>query len=603
MKGILQGILNVLIRELIFTQPTADGTIPPNLIPPKKVIPQPDDQPNITPPPRVIYVPVGGGNSKPDVIYVPSLPAPPTVPPRRLPKEADGQSPTKTPKKHSISIKTALYDEIHGELLTFPLTQKKAVFTRYELDGFAQKMRATLELGANAYGIWLANERGDEIDDGVPAPKTYDGTALVTPSNLMGLSGEVGFIYGIGPLTTLASAYQVSRVNARQPVTGYVPLIIEFNSKAIPDPNPSFLGSPGFMISGGLEGIKKVLGVEDFNWLLNAKPEEILKGYGLMQFAKGGDAEDFEEKIESAIKNGTFSQLIASIGETTNGNKLKIKSIPRLIGLLSSAAFFRAGYHRLPQEYPEYLTKDKAGLTTGKKGSTPPPRKQIQMGDMLEIQDWQNRQLDALFGEWSTTISIKSPDGKEEEEIHLPNLAEAIGELFSLVFNINLLSEHQTQMQIKALSELIKLFNQDLLTHDHVVAISKFLGYNGETKTEEVPLPFNPKADDLLGFQKPSKHKVLRWKNVDRAILKEDLVTLGVNAAKAASAVWRKYRPGEPLPGEKIKEKREEAKKLADEQWDKWIKDNNLPTGYEKLDQKPRPIIDNIPIAESQDDA
>ncbi|BFM40730.1 hypothetical protein [Synechocystis sp. LKSZ1] len=563
--------------------------------------------PSLTPPPSVVYVPTGNG-ARPEVSI--EIKDPPEVPNRRLPKEADGQTDTKTPKKRSISIKQQLTEKPYGGLLTHPVSTKPIKRYNLQLSKFKEQLTAAKEDSVRKFANWMTlqqaqpanQEEKKEYDELAKDLTLWDSFALVAPASIPGLSGEIGLLYGMKPLAVLASAYNVSRANAYQEVTGYVPLKLTVGNKPIADSTPTTLGDQKLQISTDGE-IRKVLGVDDFSWALTASPEDILKGYGLLQFAKNGESEEFSKQVKAALESGNVKQFIEGISGTTDGNKLQIKSLPRLMALMSAAAFFRAGYHRLPQEYPEHLVKDKAGLTTGKKGGTPPPPKLIKLGDMLEIQDWQNRQLDALFGEWATTIKVKSPDGKKEEEIHLPNMAEAIGELFNLVFNINLLSEHQTQMQIKALSELIKLFNQDLLTHDHVVAISKFLGYNGETDSEEVPLPFNPKADDLMEFQQPSKHNVLRWKNVDKAVMKEDLITVGLNAAKAASAVWRKYKPGEPLPGEKIKQKREEAKKLADEQWDKWIKENNLPTGYEKLDQKPRPIIDNIPVSDNQDDA
>lgn len=556
--------------------------------------------PSISPGVRVVYV--DNGNRVQPKVNI-NIKKPPSIPKRRLPKAADGQSATKTPRKKSISVASALENHSFGQLLHIPITAKKETITEVIGGDLGGKMAAASVKNASNFGLWLGQQNGSLTEaereklKGMGGSVPYwDATALVMPQFLSGFDGEIGFIYGLEPLHEFASYCRDVSINARQEVSGWVPKQLEIKQQTSKAQRSYKEPAIAKITNTGINGVATAL---EFDWGLEATPEEIMKGFGLMQFSKEGTQADFEEKLSKALDENNFEQFFNGITEATDGNRLQVRNLPRLIGLLSSASFFRAGYHRLPQDYPEYLVKDKAELIKKKDSQTP----LIQLADALEIQDWQSRQLDAWFGEWATTITVKSQDGKKEEEIHLPNLAEAIGEMFSLLFNVNLLSEHTTQIQIKQMAELAKLFNQGLLTHDHAVAISKFLGYSGETKTEQIPLPYSPKADDLLEYQKPSKADVVRWENVDKSVLKEDLMFVGVNAAKAASAVWRKYKPGDPLPGEKIKQKREDAKKLADEQWDKWIASNNMPTGYEKTDSKPRPIIDNVPIADNQDDA
>lgn len=565
---------------------------------------------NITPPsvaPGVRVVYVDKGNRVQPKVNI-NIKAPPSIPKRKLPKAADGQSSTKTLRKKSISVASALENHSFGQLLHIPITAKKETITETVGGDLGEKVAAASLKNADHFALWLGQQNGVLTDADLSKLKAlggsvpyWDATALVMPQFLSGFDGEIGFIYGLEPLHEIASYCRDTSVNARQEVTGWVPKQLDIKQQTS-KPSRIYKEPPNAKITNtGINGVAEAL---EFDWAMETTPEELLKGYGLWQFSKEGSQADFEEKLNKALETDTFDTLLNSVTESTDGNRVQIRSLPRLLTFLQSANFFRAGFHRLPQEYPEYLVKDKGNLTNGKdkegKYKEPDP---ILLADALEIQDWQARQLDAFMGEWSTEIVVKSQDGKDENRIHLPNVAEAFGELFQLVFNINLLSEHNTQINIKQLAELLKLFNMGTITHDHAVAITKYLGYSGETKTEEVPLPYNPKAEHLLDFQKPSKTNIIRWNNVDKGIVKEELTFLQINAAKAASAVWRKYKPGEPLPGEKIKQKREEAREKADEQWTKWIATTNVPTGYEKTDAKPTPLIDNIPVPKDQDDA
>jgi hypothetical protein len=556
--------------------------------------------PTVSPGTRVVYVPEPGGRKRP-VVNI-NIKKPPSIPPRKLPAAGDGQDNTKTKRKPSITVSKALENDKFGKLLGVPITTKKEKIVEIVGGDISAKVVAASQKNTENFSLWLAQQTGalqpadreklKKMGGSVPY---WDATALIMPQFLSGFDGEIGFVYGLEPLHEIASYCRDTAVNARQEVTGWIPKELEVKQQVSKAERSYKEPNNAKITNTGINGVATAL---EFDWAMEATPEEILKGFGLMQFSKEGTQDDFEENLTKALKENKFEEFFKGISEATDGNRLQVRNLPRLLGLLSSASFFRAGYHRLPQDYPEYLVKDKAELIKKKDSQTP----LIQLADALEIQDWQSRQLDAWFGEWATTITVKSQDGKKDEQIHLPNLAEAIAEMFTLLFNVNLLSEHTTQIQIKQMAELAKLFNQGLLTYDHAVAISKFLGYSGETKTEEIPLPYDPKADDLIDFQKPSTAEVVRWENVDKSVVKEDLTAINISAARAASAVWNKWRPGEPLPGERIKREREREKELADKQWEKWIKSRNIPSGYEKTDAKPRPIIDNVPIADNQDD-
>lgn len=550
---------------------------------------------SVSPGARVIYVPTGD-RVRPQVNN--NIKAP-SIPPRRLPKTADGQSATKTLRKKSISVAQARSDRLYGVLLNIPVTGKEETVIEYVGGDLPDKVGNASAKNIDNLALWMAQQSGNLTESeaqrlkamggGVPF---WDTTALILPQFLNGFDGTIGLIYGLEPLHEIASFCRDTSVNARQKVTGLIPKELKVSQAASSLPRRYKEPPTGTQISNtGLTGIAQAL---EFDWGMSATPEELIKGYGLWQFSKDGKEADFEEKLNKALEDNSFEAFFNKVSGSTDGNRMQIRSLPRLLTFLQSASFFRAGYHRLPQDYPEYLVKDDGNFEKRK-------QKDILLHDALEITDWQSRQLDAFFGKWGQKIKVKDSDGNDEE-ICLPNLAEAIAELYALAINVNINSENILQLNVKALAELLKLFTMETLSHDYVVSIAKYLGFNGKTSSENIPISFTPNASSLKELQTPSKIKIIRFKNVDKGIIKEDLATISINAARTASSVFQKWKPGDPLPGERIIDSIEKEKEKYDEQWNKWVTKTNLPTGLEQKDAKATPKIDNIPISKTQDD-
>jgi len=451
----------------ILCPPVADGTIPKGLNPPPPVTPpvppNPGDKPTIAPPPRVIYVPTGNGY-RPDVDI--TIKNPPIIPPRRLPKEADGQSPTKTPKKRSISIKTALYDEIHGQLLTFPITQKPVLFKEYELDGFAEKMRLILETSANYFGNWLAVQQGETLPKEYPKPTLFDGTALITPNYLAGLSGNIGLMYGTKALAMLASAYQVSRKNAYQPVSGYVPLEIQISIEDIPDFDPFFLTDPEIENSG-LGKIRTAVGGMEF---------PIAVPRSLIQHT---DA-DLDKILDQKIK-----LLKAEKGKHPEASKLG----------------------RAIKDAIEEAQKQKEGKEVYRTLENIP--QQI---------SWMVSVLDEVLGSFPVSITLKDSDlikvGEEEQKIRVPNIAESLAELTGMALLNHSATELSINTLVRILCETGTGRQQSIKNYYLLDVIRDYLGCATQEKQIQVPFAYDPVLD-LGKDQKDEFAKFLTPKTVD----------------------------------------------------------------------------------------
>jgi hypothetical protein len=525
------------------------------------------------------------------------------------PRKLSPQNPTvgfrKTKKTEVITALESVRSA--GDLICYPVRESGIIYQVPET--LVETVGLSDALESKSLSQWLALQilPGDSAEKDAAKQELgyFNIAALAMPGSLKGLSGGVSLKAGVRGILAIAETMSARSVNAYigfEPelysviTTQYLPAGV--NLKTEFEETPYVTGS---VVQG--EVTKSLMGIEllnkilDFDWGVKGTPEDILKGWGLMQFAPGGESKSFKESVLSAIKNGKINDLMSTVTSTTDGNKVAIDSLPQLLTHLASADYFRSGHHRYPQEVPHSLNrrtweKDKPKL--------------MEIGDAGHYQEWIADQLDALLGQWPAKVRIKTrdkagnqvkgKDGKEGELVDLPNLAEGMAEMLTLLFNVNILTEHNHQMQIKSIIENFKDFNQNTMTYDHVVAISKFLGYHGETYTDKINIPFNPKAKSLLEFQKPSEQTQVRWKLTDALIVKEEMIKMAMNAAKAASAVWQKYKPGDKIPGERIKEEREAEQEKTDKAWEEFLKNQNAPTGYAKTDIIPNSTIGDRPM-------
>lgn len=526
------------------------------------------------------------------------------APPRKLSPKNTSPGFRKTERTEVITALESIRSA--GDLICYPV---RTVGTIYQVpETLAETVGVSDGIASKSLSEWLALQiiPGDSAEKDTEKQELgyFNIAALAMPGRLQGLSGGISLKAGVRGVLAIAETMSARSVNAyvgfepelyREVVTQYLPagVALQTSFEEIPYVTGNVTQGEVTKSLMGIELLNKIL---DFDWGVKGTPDDILKGWGLMQYAPGGESESFKNTVISAINNGKINDLMKSIQGSTDGNKVEISSLPQLLTHLASADYFRSGHHRYPQEVPHSMNR-----RTWEQGKP----NLMEIGDAGHYQEWIVDQLDALLGQWPTKVRIKTrdkngnpvmgEDGKEGELVELPNLAEGMAEILTLLFNVDILTEHNHQLQIKSIIENFKDFNQNTMTYDHVVAISKFLGYHGETYSEKVKIPFTPKAKSLKEFQKPSEPNQIRWRITDAVILKEEMLKMAINAAKAASAVWQKYKPGDMIPGERIKEQRQAEQERTDEQWAKFLQNQNQPTGYAKTDIIPNSTIGERP--------
>ncbi|KST64081.1 hypothetical protein BC008_41495 [Mastigocoleus testarum BC008] len=193
----------------------------------------------------------------------------------------------------------------------------------------------------------------------------------------------------------------------------------------------------------------------------------------------------------------------------------------------------RIGSDEFPATVPESLLKQ-----DGKESGT----KQIEnLGSLIA---WFAERMDELIGEFEIPIEIEDADllkdGDQKLSIKLPNIAEAIAEIFSLVLNNSVNQDVILAMATKALvesgsSKQVATKNNYLLE-----SIVDYLAFKTKDKVIEMPMTFTPGAQDFSLMLQEKYVEVLVTEYDDKTNLQKTLTELLFAGAVIRGAFYRR---------------------------------------------------------------
>ncbi|MEH2244592.1 hypothetical protein [Nostoc sp.] len=159
----------------------------------------------------------------------------------------------------------------------------------------------------------------------------------------------------------------------------------------------------------------------------------------------------------------------------------------------------------LPVDVPaSYLTKN---------GVQPAQVKKVE--SLTEFIAWFAERFDETVGEFEVTIEVNDADltkqGEQKQTIRLPNLAESIAEMFSLMIHCNINNELILNIVNRTLIESGQIKQSEYKTISALHALIDYLGFPTHTTTEKMPLTFKPGE---LSFD-----KLLKESNIDVSVL------------------------------------------------------------------------------------
>jgi len=290
------------------------------------------------------------------------------------------------------------------------------------------------------------------------------------------------------------------------------------------------------------------------------------------------------KEIKKALGTGKFENAVNAAVGIGDG------SVTAIVNLVAK----RLGTSSYPIEVPESLL---TGTGTGKV---------YKAESNAEYLFWLTKQIDGLVGEFPIDIEIKDIDpireGDQKKVIQLPNIAEAIAEIYGLTMKSSVNQEVELNMLLRLAAETIATKNAAIVTQDYARANATFLGYKGNYKPRELQYTFDfananldPRSKEPIVLEKllkTVKGYVQGWQIEDKETVVGFLQKLMFSAGIIKAVFFRGKNQQKELNRELTSMNNDE--KAQEKKFEAFIKEMNDPESRFNKDSQDKPIIRDI---------
>ncbi|MBE9193249.1 hypothetical protein IQ230_23465 [Gloeocapsopsis crepidinum LEGE 06123] len=158
------------------------------------------------------------------------------------------------------------------------------------------------------------------------------------------------------------------------------------------------------------------------------------------------------------------------------------------------------GVDEFPASLPQSLISKDEGFIGN---LIPNPNKEI--ANLTQFLAWYVERFDEIMGQWEIPIEIKDSDpstpGDQPKGVKLPNMAEAIAEMFVLSFQSYANSETLLNLVTRNLVETGTDKQQNFITYKLLQSLTDWVGFKQKDIKLEMPLTFSPnktRFDELI---------------------------------------------------------------------------------------------------------
>ncbi len=236
----------------------------------------------------------------------------------------------------------------------------------------------------------------------------------------------------------------------------------------------------------------------------------------------------------------------------------------------------------------------------------------VKIENMTQLLLWLIDSLDERLGKFPIEMKIEDTDplkkGKQSKTIDIPNISEMLAEQYGLLFQSSVNSQIQLNIQTNLLIEN-GLLKQALTRCENILdELVEYLGWEIQTSTRDIDIPFTPEKSNYDEFLQPSKLKV---KRIDRKINEAEKPSLDTaldRLLEAATIIkqtnWRKINPSIDIASQIANYARlgldvyntVKGDKKDDEDWDAFKKQVTNESFY---GSETKPIINDVGTSSS----
>lgn len=207
-------------------------------------------------------------------------------------------------------------------------------------------------------------------------------------------------------------------------------------------------------------------------------------------------------------------------------------------------------------EYPASLPASLISKDEGFLGNLIPNANK-EIPNLTQFLAWYVERFDEIMGQWEIPIEVKDSDpskpGDQPLGVKLPNMAEAIAEMFTLIFQTNLNSEVLLNFAVRSAAELSADKQQNFITYKLLQSMTDWAGFKQKDIKLKMPLLFT------LG--KTRYDEILKETEVDVGVvdfdekfgLESDLMRFREAAAILQANYKKKIDPNGDIKGQILK--------------------------------------------------
>lgn len=228
------------------------------------------------------------------------------------------------------------------------------------------------------------------------------------------------------------------------------------------------------------------------------------------------------------------------------------------------------------------------------------------MESNAEFLHWLTYQIDSLVGQFPVDIDIVDIDplkeGDQKKKIQIPNIAEAIAEMYGLTLKSSVNQEVELNMLLRLAAETIATKNAAVVTQDYARANAIFLGYKANPKPRELQYNFDftggsldPRSKEPIVLEKLLKTVtgyVQGWEIADKETVVGFLQKLMFSAGIIKSVFFRGKKQQKELQREISSMANDE--KAQEAKFEAFIKEINDPESRFNRDSPEKPTIKDV---------
>jgi len=182
---------------------------------------------------------------------------------------------------------------------------------------------------------------------------------------------------------------------------------------------------------------------------------------------------------------------------------------------------------------------------------------EVEAPSLTQFLAWYVERFDEIMGQWEIPIEIKDSDpstpGDQPKGIKLPNMAEAIAEMFTLSYQSYLNSELMLNLSTRHLIETGQDKRQNFITYKLLLSLTDYIGYKYKEVKADMPLMFTPEKVSFDELLKETKVKVAVPEFDEKLNFQTNLMRYNKAASILDSVFFRRVDPNGDIKAQLMK--------------------------------------------------